>query len=80
MEKGMTQRELAHILGYKSVSSLSHMERGRKLPSLKTAMMLEQGLQRLIGDIYPGLYRPVRRSVGRRRERFYEKRGEVSSW
>ncbi len=80
MEKGMTQRELARILGYKSVSSLSHMERGYKLPSLKTAMMLEQGLQRFIGDIYPGLYGPIQRSVGKRREKFYAKNGQKSSW
>lgn len=80
LEKGLTQRELAYILGYKSVSSLSHMEWGRKLPSLRTALKLEQALQRLIGDIYPRLYKPTQRSVGRRRERLFEKRGEKSSW
>ena len=80
LEKGLTQRELAHILGYKSVSSLSHLERGRKLPSLQTALKLEQALQRLMGDIYPRLYKQIQNSVGQRRARFFAKRGEKSSW
>ena len=80
LEKGLSQRDLAHILGYKSVSSLSHLERGRKLPSLQTAFKLEQALQRLIGDIYPRLYKPIQKSVGHRRARFFANRGEKSSW
>jgi len=74
MEKGLTQRELAHILGYKSVSSLSHLERGCKLPSLKTAMKLEIALQRFIGDIFPRLYNKLRTPVARRRQVLYERR------
>ncbi len=75
MEKGLTQRELAHILGYKSVSSLSHLERGRKLPSLRTALKLEIGLQRFIGDIFPRLYNQLRTPVARRRQAFYKRKG-----
>ena len=80
MEKGLTQRELARILGYKSVSSLSHLERGCKLPSIKTAMRLEIALQRFIGDIYPRLYGKLRKPVARRREQLFKERGEQSSW
>ena len=80
MEKGLTQRELAYILGYRSVSSLSHLECGRKLPSLRTAMKLEIGLQRFIGDIFPRLYRSLRGPVARRRERLFNERGERSGW
>ena len=74
MEKGLSQRELAHILGYKSVSSLSHLEGGYKLPALKTAMKLEAGLQRFIGDIFPRLYQALRGPVARRRVALFEKR------
>ena len=74
MEKGLTQRELARILGYQSVSSLSHLEAGHKLPSLQTAMKLEAALQRFIGDIYPRLYSEMRDPVARRRTAFFRKR------
>ena len=74
MEKGLTQRELARILGYQSVSSLSHLEAGHKLPSLQTAMKLEAALQRFIGDIFPRLYGELRGPVARRRVALFEKR------
>jgi len=80
MEKGLTQRELARILGYKSVSSFSHLERGRKRPSLPTAMRLEIALQKFIGDIFPRLYKSLRAPVARRRERLFKERGEKSAW
>lgn len=74
MENGLSQRELAHILAYKSVSSLSRLESGHKLPSLATAMKLEAALQRFIGDIYPRLYEHLRGPVARRRVALFEKR------
>lgn len=66
-EKGLTQRELARLMGYQSISSLSHMEAGRKLPSLRTAMKLEAAFQRPIRDIYPRLFEAIYRPVARRR-------------
>ncbi len=74
MERGITQRQLAHIIGYQSVSSLSHLERGRKLPSIQTAMKLEVAFQRLIPDIFPRLYDEVRDSVARRRMALFKRR------
>ena len=80
MEMGLTQKDLAHILGYKSVSTLSHLETGRKLPSIRTAMKLEAGLSRLIGSIYPRLFDSMRDPVARRRERFFRNREEQATW
>lgn len=74
MEKGLTQRELARILGYQSVSSLSHLEAGHKLPALRTALKLEVALQRFIGDIYPRLCDQLRAPVAHRRVALFEKR------
>ncbi len=74
MEKGLTQRELAHLMGYQSVSSLSHLEAGHKMPSLTTALKLEVALQRFIGDIFPRLYESIRGPVARRRVALFEKR------
>ena len=73
-EKGLKQRELARIMGYESVSSLSHMEAGRKLPSIKTVIKLEAALQRPIRDIYPRLFDEIYDPVGRRRVELFQKR------
>ena len=74
MKKGLTQRELARIMGYESVSSLSHMEAGRKLPSVKTVMKLEAALQRPIRDIYPRLFDKIYEPVARRRVKLFARR------
>lgn len=74
MEKGLTQRELAHIIGYQSVSSLSHLENGHKLPSIKTAMKLEAAFQELIPAIFSKLYDEVRTPVVRRRMALFQRR------
>ena len=74
MEAGLTQRELAHIIGYQSVSSLSHLENGHKLPAIKTAMKLEVAFQRLIPDIFSKLYEAVREPVARRRIALFQRR------
>ena len=74
MEKGWTQRQLAYILGYHSVSSLAHLEGGHKLPSLRTAIKLEAALQRFIGQLYPRLYERLRAPVARRRLSLLEER------
>ena len=73
-EKGLKQRELARIMGYESVSSLSHMEAGRKLPSIKTVIKLEAALQRPIRDIYPRLFDEIYDPVGRRRVELFQSR------
>lgn len=74
MEKGFSQRELARMMGYESMSSLSHMECGRKLPSIKTVFKLEAALQRPIRDIYPRLFDEVYDPVAKRRVAFAERR------
>ena len=71
MEKGLTQQVLARMMGYQSPSSLSHLERGMKLPSLVTALKLEVALQRFIGDIFPDLYDEIRDHVGKRRRQLF---------
>lgn len=78
-EKGLTQRELAHVMGYKSVSSLAHMEAGRKLPTIRTIMKLEAALQRPLRDIYPRLFDAIYLPVGRRRVRLFKKRSDAPS-
>jgi len=79
MEMGLTQRELARMMGYESTSSLSHLEHGRKLPSFETMMKLQAALQRFIEDIYPRQFGRIRGLVGKRREALFRKRGGMSA-
>lgn len=72
MEKELTQRKLAYIMGYQSVSSLSHLERGRKLPALRTVFKLEAAFQRPVRDIYPRLFDAVYDPVARRRVKHFK--------
>ena len=74
MEKGLTQQELAFVLDYESVSSLSRLEAGRKLPTLETALKLEVAFQRLVPDIFPELYDKVRNLVGKRRVEMFQRK------
>ena len=72
MEKGLTQRQLARIMGYESVSSLSHLEGGHKRPSMETIFKLEAALQRPIRDIYSRLFDEIYDPVARRRVKHFE--------
>ena len=74
MEMGLTQRELARIMGYQSTSSLSHLEHGHKLPSFETMMKLQAAMQRFIEDIYPRQFSRIRGRVGKRREALFRQR------
>jgi transcriptional regulator with XRE-family HTH domain len=67
MEKGLTQQELAFVVGYESLSTFARLEAGGKLPSLTTALKLEVALQRLVPDIFPELYDQIRTPVAQRR-------------
>lgn len=73
MEKGLTQQELAFVLGH-SMSSLSRLESGKKLPSLQTVIKLEAALQRPLRDIYPHLFDRVYDPVARRRALLFNRR------
>jgi transcriptional regulator with XRE-family HTH domain len=38
---GLTQRELAYVMGYKSDSQVSHIENGSRTPQLAEVLMIE---------------------------------------
>ena len=73
MEKGLTQQDLAFIMGY-SLASLSHLETGRKRPAFETIGKLEAALQRPIRDIYGECYDASYDPVAKRRAAFFMKR------
>jgi len=78
MEKGLTQQELAFIMDY-SLSSLSHLEMGRKRPAFETIAKLEAALQRPFRDIYSERFDASYDPVAKRRAAFFRKQTELSA-
>jgi len=71
MERGLTQQGLARLMGYESMSSLAHLEAGKKLPSMKTLIKLEAVFQRPFRDLYPQYFDAVYDPVAKRRSEFF---------
>ena len=65
-KSGLSQRELARILGTVSASQISRHERSRILPSILTAFGYQVVFQKPASDIFPGLYHAVKAVVEER--------------
>ncbi len=65
---GFTQKQVAMIMGYVSPTLLSHYERGRKLPSLTTALKLEIVYRVPVAFLYPDLYQQLKEELQAREE------------
>jgi len=60
---GLGQKTVARLLGHKSRSVVSEYENGRLLPSLETALRLSVVYGRPICELYPELYRQIRKET-----------------
>ena len=54
--RGFSQKRLAYLLGLRSTSAISDYERGRRLPPILTAMLMEIVLGTKLSEIYADLY------------------------
>src|SRR5688572_22500019 len=54
--RGLRQKQLALLLGYRGHAMVSRLERGVSLPSLPEAMLLEMALGARVQDIYRDLH------------------------
>jgi len=68
-ERGLTQRDVAYILGIKNASQISHWERGDKIPGTRNILKLSALYQRLPNDLLWGLYEELREEVIARKKR-----------
>ena len=50
--RGMTQGEVAYIIGHPSPAQVSRWERGERIPSLMYALRLSALYQRLVNDLF----------------------------
>ena len=75
---GYTQREVARLLGYRSATHISDYERGKRLPSLETAIKLEVVLCAPVAFLFPDIRRRVLDGVRMERKRIEAQRRKQS--
>ena len=66
---GLTQRELAYVIGYKSDSHISHIENGTRTPLLAEVLMIELVFGIPAVTIFPQIRLAVGAQVGHRLKR-----------
>jgi len=65
---GYLQKWVASLLGQRSLSVISEYEKGRKLPSLRTALKLERIYQTPLPELFPSLYAEIVGEVEKARQ------------
>jgi transcriptional regulator with XRE-family HTH domain len=65
-KSGLTQREVAFLLGWKNGAQLSRYEKRHTLPPLRTALAYEAIFGVPAGELFAGLRKSVGRDVSRR--------------
>lgn len=60
---GFTQKQVAHLLGQRDATMISHYEHGRALPSLPVALGLEIVLRVPVAFLFPGMYESLRGEI-----------------
>jgi transcriptional regulator with XRE-family HTH domain len=66
---GLSQRELASLLGCAHGSKVSRYERGERVPSLRALFAYEVVFSVRVRDLFPGTYGEVRDEVRKRARR-----------
>jgi transcriptional regulator with XRE-family HTH domain len=69
-QRGLSQDELAFLLGWKSGSAVSRLENGRRKPSLETLLTMEVIFGIQIREFYAGRFQKVEDAVRERVARF----------
>jgi transcriptional regulator with XRE-family HTH domain len=63
---GLSQRDIAALLGDRTVSKVSRYERRRRLPPLRMALAYEAILGKPVSELFGGTYEPIRAEAARR--------------
>jgi transcriptional regulator with XRE-family HTH domain len=78
-KSGLSQSELAHILGFRSGIPVSRHERSVSVPDLLTAFGYEAVFQVPIAQIFPGLYETVELGIEERLARMEDDLGQSAA-
>lgn len=65
-ERGISQRDLAFLLGAERGSSISRYERFKRIPSLRTALRIQAALGVSAAELFAGLYAEAQTYVAER--------------
>ncbi len=63
---GLTQRDMAYLLGCKSEAKISKYENSERLPSLKTALMYEAVFGVPVAELFAGIYQQAEKETSKR--------------
>jgi DNA-binding XRE family transcriptional regulator len=69
-KSGLSQAELAQILGSVSATQISRHERSRTLPSILTALGYQVVFRMPVSDLFPGLFHTVEAGIEERLREF----------
>ena len=67
--RGLQQKQLAGLLGYRGTSTVSRLEAGHVLPPLKVALLMELALGARLQEMYVDLARELETLILRRSKR-----------
>lgn len=65
-KSGLTQRELAFLLGCQNGAQVSRYEKRRRLPPLRTALAYEAALGVPVSQLFAGIYEEVSKEIEKR--------------
>jgi transcriptional regulator with XRE-family HTH domain len=69
---GLSQTDIAALLGVRTASKISRYEQGRRLPPLRTALAYEAIYGKPIAELFAGTFAPIRAEIRRRAKRLAE--------
>jgi transcriptional regulator with XRE-family HTH domain len=78
-KSGLNQKELAHILGFRSGVPISRHERSESVPDLLTAFGYEAIFRVPISQIFPGLYGTVELGIEERLAKIEDELGQSAA-
>jgi transcriptional regulator with XRE-family HTH domain len=76
---GLTQSEMAFLLGFKSSARISRYERFRRQPDFDTALRYKATFGVGIGTLFPGLFAKARTAVKARSRRLITRLSRVNT-
>ncbi len=65
---GLTQKQVARLLGQRDTSMVSHYERGRALPPLAVAFKLEIIYRTPVAFLFPAMYDDFKKKIRKQEE------------
>lgn len=67
-KQGLSQKQVAYLMGFKATTSISRYEHGTKQPSLDNALKLEIIYYTPVAFLFDALHRELKQEIQRRRE------------